>query len=344
MSSDESKTSLQDQLARPFEATEVKWKAQVVRGNRALSVAYVDARVVMDRLDAVFGVGGWQDAYAELPATKSVVCKLRVKIGQDWVEKSDVGSQSDQPDEGDRMKSAFSDALKRAAVHFGVGRYLYRLPQQWVDYDPQTRQLTATPKLPSWAVPGKADDKDRPSAPTLTREQWLAVKAWLTNLHVSQRAFLDHLGVQRPGLIPAARFDEVLRLAQQPRKEWLLAGAPPPADRPKLDAQGDPRLREPLPDEPLGEKGAAPLERRLLERGEDYADAVLRVLGLRDLTQMPHGWKPGVDELLRRHRTAAELLSWQRDALGGDSINDLPEHERDRAFRRSYQAPAGAAQ
>ncbi len=43
--------------------------------------------------------------------------------------------------------------LKRAAVKFGVGRYLYRLPSQWVDYDPQKRQFVRTPKLPPAALP-----------------------------------------------------------------------------------------------------------------------------------------------------------------------------------------------
>lgn len=53
------------------------------------------------------------------------------------------------------MKAAFSDALKRAAVAWGCGRYLYELPSQWVDYDPQKRQLVGTPRLPDWAIPRK---------------------------------------------------------------------------------------------------------------------------------------------------------------------------------------------
>jgi hypothetical protein len=35
-----------------------------------------------------------------------------------------------------------------AAVKFGVGRYLYRLLSQWVDYDPQRKQFKQTPRLP----------------------------------------------------------------------------------------------------------------------------------------------------------------------------------------------------
>lgn len=143
---------LMDELAAPFEAEEVKFKPAVVSGNRALAMAYVDARVIQDRLDDVLGVTGWQDEYECLP-DGSVVCKLRLKIGDEWITKMDVGGPSEQPDEGDRRKAAFSDALKRAAVKFGIGRYLYRLKSQWVDYDPQRKQFAKPPQLPPGALP-----------------------------------------------------------------------------------------------------------------------------------------------------------------------------------------------
>src|SRR5262249_30021593 len=82
-------------------------------------------------------------------------CKLRLKIGDEWVTKMDVGSPSEQPDGGDRLKAAFSDALKRAAVKFGIGRYLYRLPQTWGDYDPQKKQIVKPPPLSARAPAAK---------------------------------------------------------------------------------------------------------------------------------------------------------------------------------------------
>jgi Rad52/22 family double-strand break repair protein len=150
---------LTEALAAPFDAREVKFKPAVVSGHRALALAYVDARVIQDRLDEVLGVTGWQDEYECLP-DGSVVCRLRLRLGDEWITKMDVGGQSEQPDEGDRRKAAFSDALKRAAVKFGVGRYLYRLPQLWCDYDPQKRQFAGTPTLPPSALP-----RPKPSAP-----------------------------------------------------------------------------------------------------------------------------------------------------------------------------------
>jgi hypothetical protein len=130
----------------------VKFKPVAISGNRALTLAYVDVRAIQDRLDEVCGVAGWQDNYRVL-TDGAVVCRLRLKIGEEWITKVDVGSPSGQPDNGDRTKAAFSDALKRAAVKFGVGRYLYRLPRQWCDYDPHKREFVRVPALPPWAVP-----------------------------------------------------------------------------------------------------------------------------------------------------------------------------------------------
>jgi hypothetical protein len=137
-------------LATPFDAPAVRWKPMKVTGNRALAAAYIDRRPIQDRLDEVLGVDGWQDAYQCLP-DGSVACRLRCRIGGEWLTKVDVGGPSEQPDGGDRLKAAFSDALKRAAVKYGVGRYLYRLPAQWVDYDVQRKQFKQAPRLPGAA-------------------------------------------------------------------------------------------------------------------------------------------------------------------------------------------------
>jgi len=139
-------------LIAPFPADTVHFLPLAVKGNRALAAAYIDVRAVMQRLDSVFGVGGWKDAY-QLVNGGSVVCTLSVKVDGEWVEKTDVGSPSEQPDDGDKLKAAFSDALKRAAIKLGIGRYLYKLPRQWVDFDAQKKQFVQTPALPAWALP-----------------------------------------------------------------------------------------------------------------------------------------------------------------------------------------------
>lgn len=150
-----------DQLRAPFPREAVGWKPQVITGNRCLVAAYIDARDVMDRLDEVVGGGDWWDSYSVLDAG-CVACRLTLRISDREVSKEDVGGPSDQKDVGDRLKAAFSDALKRAAVKFGIGRYLYALPMQWMDYDPQKKAIIGTPRL---VVPGEADTEPAPKEP-----------------------------------------------------------------------------------------------------------------------------------------------------------------------------------
>jgi Rad52/22 family double-strand break repair protein len=159
--------SITEALAAPFEPSDVRFKPAVVSGSRAMAIAYVDARVIQDRLDDVLGVDGWQDDY-ECLSDGSVVCRLRLRMGGEWITKVDVGGPSEQPDGGDRLKAAFSDALKRAAVKFGIGRYLYRLPSQWLDYDAKRRQFVNAPTLPTWAMAKQAKPVQTPPAPAPT--------------------------------------------------------------------------------------------------------------------------------------------------------------------------------
>jgi hypothetical protein len=144
---------IQAALAAPFHKHQLRWKPQAVKNDRALCVIYLDARAVMDRLDEVLGLGNWQTSYTAEGKGGTVTCTLSIRINGEWISHQDVGSESEQPDEGDRQKSAHSDALKRAAVHIGIGRYLYRLGQQWLGYDPQRKRFTEDPKVPLPAKP-----------------------------------------------------------------------------------------------------------------------------------------------------------------------------------------------
>src|SRR3954466_15048947 len=108
-------------LAAPFEAHEVKIRP--AQGGRQLH--YITARTAMNRLDNVLGPENWWDEY--VPGESSVLCRLTVRLPDgSTLTKSDAGGYAGMPDSGDDDKSGFSDAFKRAAVKFGVGRYLYR--------------------------------------------------------------------------------------------------------------------------------------------------------------------------------------------------------------------------
>jgi hypothetical protein len=80
----------------------------------------VDARVVAQRLDDVLTPAGWQFTWTHLPGENVVHGRLDI----DGTVREDAGyPNSDNDDEP--MKAAVSDALKRCAVLFGVGRHLY---------------------------------------------------------------------------------------------------------------------------------------------------------------------------------------------------------------------------
>jgi hypothetical protein len=117
-------------LRRPFTASAVRYKvqAQTPKGNRptrALVVCYIDARLVIERLNLVCP-HLWSDAYE--PTAKAMWCHLTV----DGITRHDVGEPGDSP-QGSKPKALVSDALKRAAVKFGVGVSLYATPQLWLD-------------------------------------------------------------------------------------------------------------------------------------------------------------------------------------------------------------------
>jgi hypothetical protein len=135
--------AIQKKLLAPFPPEEVKTKPGATSGDRAMVIHYIDARCVMDRLDEAVGWNHWRDEYTLLPGGE-VECRLSIRIGGEWLTRCDVGGQSEQPDEGDRCKAAYSDSLKRAAVKFGVGRYLYRMKQEWRPYDKQKKRFADT--------------------------------------------------------------------------------------------------------------------------------------------------------------------------------------------------------
>lgn len=115
-------------LASEFERGVVHWRAQTLTKNKdkALALAYLDARDVQDRLDEVCGPANWQTEYTET-AKGRIICRIGIRIEGDWVWKSD--GAGDTAVEGE--KGGISDAFKRAAVHWGIGRYLYRLDAVW---------------------------------------------------------------------------------------------------------------------------------------------------------------------------------------------------------------------
>lgn len=195
-----------ERLAEPFPPEAVGWKPQSIKGDRAMAVAYIDARDVMDRLDEVLGPENWMDSY-EVLNDGCVVCTLEVHFPDSdekiWASRQDVGSPSEQSDSGDRLKAAFSDALKRAAIKFGIGRYLYRLPIQWADYDSMKKQFRAPPGLPAWAIPkGTKNMTDKEAKLFTDWEEWFNDGPGLADVN---KQFQVYLGLPQGRVRDAVR-------------------------------------------------------------------------------------------------------------------------------------------
>lgn len=112
-------------LARPFDPIREIRRREIKGKGGAVSVEFVSARTVQNRLDEVCGPAGWWTEYRPF-GEAAVVCRLSIRTPDGSVlTREDVGGFSETRDESDFEKTGFSDSFKRAAVTFGVGRHLY---------------------------------------------------------------------------------------------------------------------------------------------------------------------------------------------------------------------------
>lgn len=107
-------------LSAPFADDQTRTRP----GGGGVQLKYITATTVMDRLDETLGSENWWDRY-EMGRDNSVICILTIRLpdGQE-VTKQGIGVTSATVSE-DAEKAGASDSLKRAAVKFGIGRYLY---------------------------------------------------------------------------------------------------------------------------------------------------------------------------------------------------------------------------
>jgi len=94
----------------------------------AFIAPFVDARAIQDRFDEVFGIDNWQVSY-EKWGEKATKCTISVFLNERWISKEDGSEESDYSS----VKGGFSNSLKRAAVLWGVGRYLYNVKPSKVE-------------------------------------------------------------------------------------------------------------------------------------------------------------------------------------------------------------------
>lgn len=130
-------------LSAPFHPRDLEWRVGRVSssGKSASILVYVTSRAVQSRLDSVVGPHRWQNEYKAGPQG-GVLCGLGLLLdvcqplqgkaqrggGLEWVWKWD-GAENTKVES---VKGGLSGSMKRAAVQWGVGRYLYRFPSRWL--------------------------------------------------------------------------------------------------------------------------------------------------------------------------------------------------------------------
>jgi hypothetical protein len=159
-----------ERLREPFPQEDIEWRVQrVVQVNnrwQAVVVPFVQNRAIQNRLDEVFGVAGWENVYQ--PIHQGILCGIRAWINGREITKWDGADITNiEP-----TKGGLSNAMKRAAVQWGIGRYLYDLEEVWVeinntkktpqdiylhDKNKNVKGYWTPPTLPSHALPKNQD-------------------------------------------------------------------------------------------------------------------------------------------------------------------------------------------
>lgn len=161
-------------LKEPFSLEDIEWRLQHCGESKDVRIwgkclAYITSRAVQERLDEVCGVDGWKSEIRK--DGNAYLCTLSIKVTHEdgsieWISRTDGADSTDI----ESVKGGISGAIKRAAVQFGIGRYLYDLEEGWITVCENGRYFGKTkndksfkwnpPTLPEWALP-----KDESSFP-----------------------------------------------------------------------------------------------------------------------------------------------------------------------------------
>lgn len=131
-----------EKLREPFPPERISWRIQSTAPMKdnyvkwVMLIPYIDGRDVMNRLDDVLGPANWKDQYrtASTLEIPGVICRLSIFDGENWIAKEDgADARSNKGGEPMQFKGLLSDALKRSAVKFGIGRQLYDMDPVYID-------------------------------------------------------------------------------------------------------------------------------------------------------------------------------------------------------------------
>lgn len=109
---------------RNLRADEIEVRVGEKRNGKMSLLIYKDARVDANILDETFGQFGWANNFRREKETLFAGIALKAEDGT-WIWKWDAGA----PSNFEKEKGEASDAFKRAAFKWGIGRGLYTAPK-----------------------------------------------------------------------------------------------------------------------------------------------------------------------------------------------------------------------
>ena len=150
-------------LSDLLDPKDIGWKPVGLSSDRckARVAPFLSNRAIMDRLDEVCGPEDWRNEFRTGPSG-GVLCGISIRVVREgeppeWITKWDGAENTDiQP-----VKGGMSASMRRAAVQWGIGRYLYRLPTIWAAVDDHGK-LKERPTLPAEFIPRKEVTKLAP--------------------------------------------------------------------------------------------------------------------------------------------------------------------------------------
>lgn len=115
-------------MFRLLKPEEIDVRVAQVKQNGVVVLLYKDARVDQTILDETVGAMNWKKSYDIIDGQLFCTISIWDDEKKQWVSKQDVGVESNTEAE----KGRASDAQKRAAFAWGIGRELYSAPFIWI--------------------------------------------------------------------------------------------------------------------------------------------------------------------------------------------------------------------
>ena len=186
----------------------IQWRYQRKgENNTGYFVPFIDSRTIMSRLDRVCGPENWKVEYTqvdargiELPLPEAIwqqqiakqaeeaarnqrnrrekpptptkggfLCTLYIRHNGEWIGKTDGADVTDI----EAFKGSLTQGIRRAAVLWGITRYLHAILGQYLPFNYVNGKPTPTqaPIIPAWAIPPEPTKEEINSKPLQEEEE-----------------------------------------------------------------------------------------------------------------------------------------------------------------------------